>query len=84
MSSLKSQIKILTNRLESVAMNQMRSDLVNNEEESEEDSSVTIEMEELDRINKEVKQLEKEMGGKKAGNFYKLIDFFCVSYVGIK
>ena len=70
MSSLKSQIKILTNRLESVAMNQMRSDLVNNEEESEEDSSVTIEMEELDRINKEVKQLEKEMGGKKAGKWW--------------
>jgi hypothetical protein len=36
-------------------MNQMRSDLVNNEEESEDDSSVTIEIEELDRINNEVK-----------------------------
>jgi hypothetical protein len=46
-------------------MNQMRSDLVNNEEESEDDSSVTIEMEELDRINNEVKQLEKELDHKK-------------------
>jgi hypothetical protein len=44
----------------------MKSDLVpNNEEESEEDSSVTLEMEELDRINKEVKELEKELDGKK-------------------
>ncbi len=43
----------------------MRSDLVNNEEESEDDSSVTIEMEELDRINNEVKQLEKELDHKK-------------------
>lgn len=47
-------------------MNHMKSDLVpNNEEESEEDSSVTLEMEELDRINKEVKELEKELDGKK-------------------
>ncbi len=46
-------------------MNQMRSDLVNNEEESEDDSSVTIEIEELDRINNEVKQLEKELDHKK-------------------
>ena len=46
-------------------MNQMRSDLVNNEEESQDDSSVTIEIEELDRINKEVKQLEKELDHKK-------------------
>lgn len=38
---------------------------MNNEEESEEDSSVTIEMEELDRINNEVKQLEKELDHKK-------------------
>lgn len=43
----------------------MRSDLVNNEEESEDDSSVTIEIEELDRINNEVKQLEKELDHKK-------------------
>jgi hypothetical protein len=47
-------------------MNHMKSDLVpNKEEESEEDSSVTLEMEELDRINKEVKELEKELDGKK-------------------
>lgn len=39
--------------------------MVNNEEESEDDSSVTIEIEELDRINNEVKQLEKELDHKK-------------------
>lgn len=34
--------------------------------QSEQGSSVTLEMEELDRINKEVKQLEKEIdAGKK-------------------